>query len=55
MAGEIIGEIIMFGVEMGLEAAGGGGDGKEKSGCGCVVALVIIIGGLIALYYSCKS
>lgn len=54
MAGEIIGEIIMFGVEMGLEAAG---DGNDKKGgyCGCIVGLLIVVGGLIALYYTCKS
>lgn len=53
MAGEIIGEIIMFGVEMGLEAAG---DNDKKGGyCGCIVGLLIVVGGLIALYYSCKS
>jgi hypothetical protein len=54
MAGEIIGEIIMFGVEMGLEAAG---DSQNKKGgyCGCIVGLIIVIGGLITLYYSCKS
>lgn len=54
MAGEIIGEIIMLGLEMGLEAAG---DGNDKKGgyCGCIVGLLIVIGGLIALYFTCKS
>lgn len=52
MAGEIIGEIIMLGVEMGLEAAG---DDKKGGYCGCIVGLVIVIGGCIALYFTCKS
>jgi hypothetical protein len=54
MPSEIIGEIIMFGVEMGFEAAG---DGNDKKGgyCGCIVGLLIVIIGGIVLYYSCKS
>jgi hypothetical protein len=54
MAGEIIGEIIMFGVEMGLEAAG---DGNDKKGgyCGCIVGLIIVIVGVVLVYYTCKS
>lgn len=52
MPAEIIGEIIMFGVETGLESAS---NDKKGGYCGCIVGLLIVIIGLVVLYYSCKN
>lgn len=49
MAGEIIGEIIMFVVEAGMDIAS---DRDKKDGCGigCLIGGLILVGILVACY-----
>lgn len=50
MACEILGELIIAAVELGVEVATD--NSNEKSGCGCALIIgVLIVGGLIAYYY----
>ncbi len=48
MAGEIIGELIVLGIEAGLEIAS---EDKSGRGCGCFLIIQAIIGGIAAYYY----
>lgn len=48
MPHEIIGELIVFGIEAGLEVAS---EDKKGNGCGCFFVIALVIGGLIAAYY----
>jgi hypothetical protein len=48
MPHEIIGELIVFGIEAGLEVAS---EDKKGGWCGCLFVIFCIIGGIAAYYY----